>query len=224
MSRKILLGVALLSLSYAAAQDLSGCYREYYKDVSSYDVCYRFFQDGTFQYEESDDIGSYIGMGKYALYPDSIVFNYTYIPPWIKEKQLLSVESSDSLSSLTLVNPWNKMPMTFFNYRVYRGDELLSEGVSDAQGRASLLLKAGERVKIWNISFMKHSIVSQHFLWEIEVDSVPRDYVLFSAAFSYRPASIEPHRVVLPIRRSWNNRSFKLKLSNGWKTYINCSL
>ena len=218
-------GILILILAYSGyAQQLSGCYALYFAGIGESDQRYWFNDDGTFRYEAWDDTGDYIGAGEYSFKSDSIILKFVEIPEWVKAPELIREESADSLSTITVLNPWNNHNPSPFSYQVFIGKEMLERGESDAFGRASVKLDSGKTLKIWSGDFETNSALSYPFSWEIEGDTISMDYVIMNSGFRNKPASVKAQTVAYPFfMKQRKAESFRIRKHSNWETFKKCN-
>ncbi len=191
--------------------------------IGDSDERYWFNDDGTFRYEAWDDTGDYIGTGEYSFKSDSIVLKFLEIPEWVIAPELIREESADSLSTVTILNPWNNKSGPF-SYQVFMGEEILERGESDAFGRASVKLDKGKTLKIWSGTFETNSALYYPFSWEIEGDTTSINYVIMNSGFRNKPASIKAQTLAYPFfMKQRNAESFRIRKHSDWKTFKRCT-
>lgn len=216
--------ILILIIAYSGhAQRLSGCYKLSFTGIGESDEQYWFSDDGTFRYEAWDDTGDYIGAGEYSFKSDSIVFKFMDVPDWIKTPQLIRSKSVDSLSTITVINPWNNNPSPF-TYQVFEGEEMLERGESDAFGRASIKLDAGKKMKIWSGSLETISALNYPFSMEIDADTTSMDYVVLNSGFRNKPESKKAKTVAYPFfMKRRKEESFRIRKHGNWETFTKCN-
>ncbi len=223
--KNFVFGILILIFTYSGyAQQLLGCYTIHFAGIGDSDERYWFKDDGTFRYEAWDDTGDYIGIGEYSLKSDSIVLKFVEIPEWVITPELIREESADSLSTITVLNPWGNLNTSPFSYKMFMGEEMLERGESDAFGRASIKLDAGKTLKIWSGTFETNSALYYPFSWEIEGDTTSINYVILNSGFRNKPVSIKAQTVAYPFfMKQRKAKSFRIKKHSDWKTFKKCN-
>lgn len=205
------------------AQHLSGCYKLSFTGIGESDERYWFNDDGTFIYEAWDDTGDCIAMGEYSFKTDSIVFKFMDVPNWIKTPQIIRAKSDDSLSTITVLNPWSNNPSPF-TYQLFESEEMLERGESDAFGRVSIKLDAAKKLKIWSGNFETISALHYPFSMEIDGDTASVDYVIMNSGFRNKPESIKTQTAVYPFfMKRRKEESFRIRKHGNWETFTKCN-
>lgn len=211
--------LSFFPLLHQAQEGLVGYYQEEFLQIAESDRLIHFRMDGTFTYEEWDDVGDYFGVGNYQIIRDSLFLHFHNIRKQEKQVKLIAQESQDSFSSIMIYNTYFREERWLLTYSILEDDSLIERGKSDLLGSASFQLKKDQLIEVVAYPSNSKSILQQPVQFKIDATPKNQDYVILLNVLPKNTHFIQDIEKVYPIKGYRKGKHFLIKEYYGWQKF-----
>jgi len=211
--------LSFFPLLHQAQEGLVGYYQEEFLQIAESDRLIHFRKDGSFTYEEWDDVGDYFGMGYYHIKRDSLFLHFQQIGKQAEAVKIVAQENQDTVSSILIHNTYFRDELCPFTYRILQGDSLIERGKSDLLGSASFQLKDDQLIDVVAYPSNSKSILQHPVHFKVEATPKNQDYVILLNVFPKNTELIQAIVKAYPIKGYRNGKRFLIKEYYGWQKF-----
>ena len=204
-------------LRLQAQLPLTGIFLQEQPDLAESEMLYRFFDDDTFVYQYWDDVGNYLGVGRFKLDKKSITFYYQHIDKRLKKMKMITLDHQDTVSRLRVINPIIPHEKLNVNYQILKEDTVVETGKSDALGFIYFNIQPNEKMRVYVESLNLPNGFMAYSQFTVLPSEKSRDYVVYATLIDRYTQFYPEKTVAFPIKV--NKNDFRLKINNEWMWY-----